>query len=200
IFPLSTLDADAPFFLRKRTRNSLNEDSNKITTTLTRRGFSTKQVAEDKKIVTATKKGAAVLDQWLPDHIKTQYHVLQLAKSDDGGNFLIYTRWGRVGKKGQDKLHDYSSRESAIYEFKQKFLAKTKNDWSHRKKNVFYPKSYVWLETDYSGKEEESTVKESPSRASRKQPQKSKLEPRIAKLISLVCNLSMMNQQMMEIG
>jgi poly [ADP-ribose] polymerase len=31
------------------------------------------------KIVTATKKGAAVLDQWLPDHIKGHFHVLQLA-------------------------------------------------------------------------------------------------------------------------
>lgn len=31
------------------------------------------------KIVTATKKGAAVLDQWLPDDIKAHYHVLQLA-------------------------------------------------------------------------------------------------------------------------
>lgn len=30
------------------------------------------------KMVTATKKGSAVLDQWLPDHIKTHYHVLQL--------------------------------------------------------------------------------------------------------------------------
>lgn len=30
------------------------------------------------KIITATKKGAAVLDQWLPDHIKAHYHVLQL--------------------------------------------------------------------------------------------------------------------------
>ncbi|GAU43749.1 hypothetical protein TSUD_36430 [Trifolium subterraneum] len=141
-----------------------------------------------------------VLNQTNVGDKKNRFYVIQVLESDDGGNFLIYTRWGRVGKKGQDKLHDYSSRESAIYEFKQKFLAKTKNDWSHRKKNVFYPKSYVWLETDYSGKEEESTVKESPSRASRKQPQKSKLEPRIAKLISLVCNLSMMNQQMMEIG
>lgn len=37
------------------------------------------EVIEEEKIVTATKKGAAVLDQWLPDHIKTQYHVLQLA-------------------------------------------------------------------------------------------------------------------------
>lgn len=29
------------------------------------------------KIVTATKKGAAVLDQWLSDEIKAMYHVLQ---------------------------------------------------------------------------------------------------------------------------
>lgn len=34
---------------------------------------------KDEKIVTATKKGAAVLDQWIPDEIKSQYHVLQRA-------------------------------------------------------------------------------------------------------------------------
>ena len=34
---------------------------------------------EKENIVTATKKGAAVLDQWLPDYVKTQYHVLQMA-------------------------------------------------------------------------------------------------------------------------
>lgn len=33
---------------------------------------------KEEKIVTATKKGAAVLDQWIPDHIKSQYHVLQM--------------------------------------------------------------------------------------------------------------------------
>ncbi|XP_062164562.1 poly [ADP-ribose] polymerase 2-like [Alnus glutinosa] len=33
---------------------------------------------EKEKIVTTTKKGATVLDQWLPDHIKAPYHVLQL--------------------------------------------------------------------------------------------------------------------------
>lgn len=37
------------------------------------------EAIEVEKIVTATKKGAAVLDQWLPDHIKMQYHVLELA-------------------------------------------------------------------------------------------------------------------------
>ncbi|XP_039685759.1 poly [ADP-ribose] polymerase 2 isoform X3 [Medicago truncatula] len=232
---VSKPDADAPSSLGKRPRDSA---------TGTRRGVSKKQsletipqdphhveqeeqVIEEEKIVTATKKGAAVLDQWLPDHIKVQYHVLemgseiydavlnqtnvgdnnnkfyaiQVLESDDGGKFLVYNRWGRVGIKGQDKIHGpYPSRESAIQEFEQKFFAKTKNAWSDRNNFVSHPKSYVWLEMDYSGKEKESTVTESPGHALRKQPQESKLEPRIAKFISLVCNLSMMNQQMMEIG
>ncbi|GAU43747.1 hypothetical protein TSUD_36410 [Trifolium subterraneum] len=221
-------DADASSSLGKRPRDSLKDYSDKITTTRTRRGK--EKAIEEEKIVTATKKGSAVLDQWLPDHIKTQYHVLELAslggeiydavlnqtnvgdnnnkfyiiqvlESDDGGQFLVYNRWGRVGIKGQDKLHGpYSSRESAIQEFEQKFSAKTKNAWSDRKNFVFHPKSYVWLEMDYSSKEKESTVTENPGHALRKQPTESKLEPRIAKFISLVCNLSMMNQQMMEIG
>lgn len=33
--------------------------------------------SKKEKMVVATKKGSAVLDQWLPDHIKTQYHVMQ---------------------------------------------------------------------------------------------------------------------------
>ncbi|WJX13669.1 NAD(+) ADP-ribosyltransferase [Trifolium repens] len=248
----STLDADADAgagadassSLGKRPRDSLKDHSNKITTTRTRRGTSNKKslesvpqdlhavdqeekAIEEEKIVTATKKGSAVLDQWLPDHIKMQYHVLELGgeiydavlnqtnvgdnnnkfyiiqvlESDDVGKFLVYNRWGRVGIKGQDKLHGpYSSRESAIKEFEQKFLAKTKNAWSDRNNFVFHPKSYVWLEMDYSSKEKEATVTESPGHALRKQPMESKLEPRIAKFISLVCNLNMMNQQMMEIG
>lgn len=34
---------------------------------------------KDEKIVKATKKGAAVLDPWLPEHIKISYHVFQKA-------------------------------------------------------------------------------------------------------------------------
>ena len=35
--------------------------------------------SKEEKIVTATKKGAAVLDQGIPDQIKAHYHVLQQA-------------------------------------------------------------------------------------------------------------------------
>jgi poly [ADP-ribose] polymerase len=35
---------------------------------------------KNEKMVTATKKGAAVLDQYIPDHIKVNYHVLQVVR------------------------------------------------------------------------------------------------------------------------
>ncbi|KAI5311120.1 hypothetical protein L3X38_045587 [Prunus dulcis] len=185
------------------------------------------------KIVTATKKGAAVLDQWLPEHIKAHYHVLQLGddvydamlnqtnvgynnnkfyviqvlESDAGGTFMVYYRWGRVGVKGQNKIQGpYTSRDSAINEFKQKFYDKTKNDWPNRKMFESFPHHYMWIEMDYNEEEKQlSQVQEKNDSALndsalRGQPLETQLEPRIAKFISLICNISMMKQHMMEIG
>ncbi|KAI3449469.1 hypothetical protein Pfo_006134 [Paulownia fortunei] len=186
-----------------------------------------KEEKEEEKIVTATKKGSAVLDKWLPDHIKAQYHVLQVGdeiydamlnqtnvgennnkffviqilESDDGGKFMVYNRWGRVGVKGQDKLNGpYTSQQAAITEFEKKFFDKTKNRWFNRKEFVSHPHSYTWLEMDYSETKNEPPVQQKHESTMRREPQESKLEARIAKFISLICNMSMMRQQMMEIG
>lgn len=40
------------------------------------KGEEVEEVKTEKQ-VKATKKGSAVLDQWLPDNIKSQYHVLE---------------------------------------------------------------------------------------------------------------------------
>ncbi|XP_012833645.1 PREDICTED: poly [ADP-ribose] polymerase 2 isoform X1 [Erythranthe guttata] len=182
---------------------------------------------KEEKIVTATKKGSAVLDQWLPDHIKAQYHVLhvgdeiydallnqtnvgannnkffviQILESDDGGKYMVYYRWGRVGVKGQNKLNGpYNSQQAAIYEFENKFFDKTKNRWLDRKDFVSYPRTYTWLEMDYSETKNLPPVQDKQKSTVLQEPQESKLEARIAKFISLICNMSMMRQQMMEIG
>lgn len=103
----------------------------------------------------------------------TQFHALHFfsvyiltidipnfnAESDDGGTFMVYNRWGRVGVKGQDKLHGpYMSQDSAIHEFEQKFYDKTKNAWSDRKDFICHPRSYTWLEMDYNESEKEADV------------------------------------------
>ncbi|XP_042478421.1 poly [ADP-ribose] polymerase 2 [Macadamia integrifolia] len=210
--------------LLERLSVDLDKDSQSQQTT---EGKEESDGSKKEKLVTATKKGCAVLDQWLPDHIKTNNHVLQLGdeiydatlnqtnvsdnnnkfyviqalESDDGGTFMVYTRWGRVGVKGQDKLHGpYTSCNAAIQEFKQKFFDKTKNEWSNRKRFICYPKCYTWLEMDYS-EAKNGSVPEKPTDSSLVvQPRESRLEPRIAKFISLICNTSMMKQQMLEIG
>ncbi|PKI51657.1 hypothetical protein CRG98_027959, partial [Punica granatum] len=191
--------------------------------------------SKTEKIITATKKGAAVLDQWLPDHIKAHYHVLQLgddiydamlnqtnvgennnkfyviqlldetiynAESDGGGSYMVYYRWGRVGVKGQDNLlGPYTSRDTAIHEFTQKFYSKTKNDWLNRKEFTCYPKCYTWLEMDFSEEEEADVEDKAETKAAlTMQPRETKLEPRVAKFISLICNVSMMKHHMKEIG
>jgi hypothetical protein len=54
-----------------------------------------KKEEKTEKIVTATKKGCAVLDQYLPRHIESSYHVLQVVCSFpweifDGLPFSLY--------------------------------------------------------------------------------------------------------------
>ncbi|KAM1475412.1 hypothetical protein ACFX2I_031311 [Malus domestica] len=173
------------------------------------------------KIVNATKKGMTVLDQWLPDDIKADYHgddiydamlnqanvvlnnnkfyLIQVLESEVGGSFMIYYRCGRVGFKGQNKLAPHASRESAIKEFKQKFRDKTGNDWSNRKMFQLIPSCYMWIEMDYNEKEEQSAVEEKNGSALGRQPLETQLEPCIANFISLIFNIDMMKPHVMEI-
>ncbi|XP_009134436.1 poly [ADP-ribose] polymerase 2 isoform X2 [Brassica rapa] len=183
---------------------------------------------KEEKIVTATKKGAAVLDQWIPDNIKSQYHVLQrgddvydamlnqtnvrdnnnkffvlqVLESDNKKTYMVYFRWGRVGVKGQSKLDGpFHSWDRAIEIFSNKFLDKTKNFWSDRKEFIPHTKSYTWLEMDYGKDDNDSAVvNDVPKSSSEVKPEESKLDPQVAKFISLICNVSMMAQHMMEIG
>ncbi|KAL0712179.1 hypothetical protein Bca4012_019157 [Brassica carinata] len=183
---------------------------------------------KEEKIVTATKKGAAVLDQWIPDNIKSQYHVLQrgddvydamlnqtnvrdnnnkffvlqVLESDNQKTYMVYFRWGRVGVKGQSKLEGpFDSWDRAIAIFSNKFLDKTKNFWSDRKEFIPHPKLYTWIEMDYGKDDNDSAVvNDIPKSSSEVKPEESKLDPQVAKFISLICNVSMMAQHMMEIG
>ncbi|XP_013617431.1 PREDICTED: uncharacterized protein LOC106323932 [Brassica oleracea var. oleracea] len=138
----------------------------------------------------STKKGAAVLDQWIPDHVKSEYHVLQrgddvydamlnqtnvrdnnnkffvlqVLASDNKKTYMVHFRWGRVGVKGQSKLDGpYDSCDPAIEIFSNKFYDKTRNHWSDRKEFIFHPKSYAWLEVDYGKEENDSVIPRLPS-------------------------------------
>lgn len=72
---------------------------------------------------------------------------------------MVFSRWGRVGVPGQNKLHGpFLKVGAAISEFEGKFYDKTKNNWSDRKNFTCYPKLYTWLEMDY-GEDEKKEKK-----------------------------------------
>lgn len=84
---------------------------------------------------------------------------MHCAESDSKKTYMVYTRWGRVGVKGQSKLDGpYDSWDRAIEIFTNKFNDKTKNYWSDRKEFIPHPKSYTWLEMDYGKEENDSPV------------------------------------------
>nr|CAB3477136.1 unnamed protein product [Digitaria exilis] len=132
------------------------------------------------KMVTATKKGAAVLDQHIPDHIKVNYHVLQVG----------------------DDIYDATLNQTNVGDNNNKFyiIQVLESDAGGSFMNFkCYAKKYTWLEMDY-GETEKETKKTEKKGSITDQIKETKLETRIAPFISLICNISMMKQQMVEIG
>ncbi|CAM0942741.1 unnamed protein product [Alopecurus aequalis] len=169
---------------------------------------------------TRTRKGAAVLDPHIPDDMKKSWHVLHISgneiydatlnqtnvgannnkffiiqalESDDGTSFRVYWRYGRVGSKGRIELSGPMPRHEAISLFEFKFWHKTNNAWSSRHNFTCYKKKYTWIEMDY-GKADKDKIQNKDF------VKETKLEARTAQFISVICDISMMKQQMMEIG
>lgn len=66
-----------------------------------------------------------------------KFYVLQLLEK--GGNYYVWTRWGRVGERGQFKNMGPMDINRAIKDFEKKFKDKTGNLWDARAN--FKPKS-----------------------------------------------------------
>ncbi|XP_044415111.1 poly [ADP-ribose] polymerase 2-like [Triticum aestivum] len=84
-------------------------------------------------------------------------------------------------------------RHEAICAFKFKFWQKTNNEWSNRKNFRCHSKKYTWLEIDY-GRGDKETKKEFVAN------QETKLETQTAHSISVIRDINMLKQQMVETG
>lgn len=66
------------------------------------------------------------------------------------GRFSTFTKWGRVGEKGESKLFPFEDEAQAIEKFETKFEEMTKNSWSDFKNGKFikHDKKYGVIDTD----------------------------------------------------
>jgi len=141
----------------------------------------------------------AILNQTNIANNNNKFYNLQVLKKDNSNNYFFWTRWGRVGEKGQFKLLNCPSKDSAISQFKAKFRDKTANSWDDRKNFVKKNKKYFLLERDYGVTEEEEEKIKNKEEEKIDIPD-STLDARVQDIIQLIFDISLMEQQMAEIG
>jgi poly [ADP-ribose] polymerase len=119
-----------------------------------------------------------------------KFYVIQALEDDSGGRFYVFTRWGRVGVPGQNKLESFGSSSQAISNFEKKFKDKTKNSWSDRANFEHVDGKYDLIDMDYGNddaqEDEDIDEKLEKKRAARKEVGGSKLDPRVQDLVSVI--------------
>jgi len=127
-----------------------------------------------------------------------KFYQIQLLAKDKGNLFYVFTRWGRVGVTGQQATEPCADIETAKRVFKEKFKAKTGNQWDNRANFTFVKGKYDMVELDAVDAADES----GPSGEAEKKPARtdleSKLHPRVKDFMSLISDTKMWEQQLVE--
>uniref|UniRef100_A0A2P2HY51 Poly [ADP-ribose] polymerase n=1 Tax=Hirondellea gigas TaxID=1518452 RepID=A0A2P2HY51_9CRUS len=129
-----------------------------------------------------------------------KYYIIQLLEDDRGGVYSVWMRWGRVGANGQNCLKPFGTNlNQAKQVFSRKFSDKTRNDWDCRDEFEKVQGKYDLLHLDYS-QEAENKVVSSDQVDGKKEKKElvSKLEEGVKMLVTLICNIKIMEEAVIE--
>ena len=99
-----------------------------------------------------------MLNQTNIGHNNNKFYVIQVLRSSVGTNYIVWTRWGRVGEVGSNASKRCGSLDDAAKEFKKKFKDKTKNDWDKRDSFVPQPGKYTLIDMGDEDEDEGAMV------------------------------------------
>lgn len=200
----------------KRPRQDDDDDEDAIATKKTKQ--SSQAITNNMSVVTHIK---VPLDEYVPDPSDYKVYIDEtgivydaiLNKSNAGANnnkfykiqiiakhgeYFTWTRWGRVGEKGQSKRLGEGDLGEAMAEFKGKFKEKSGMLWEDRdhppKKN-----KYSFLEINYEDSDDEQVDQQEESPKKEKGEIKlaeSKLSKEVQRLIELIFNLQLFSKTM----
>lgn len=123
---------------------------------------------------------------------------------DPAGIYRTWTRWGRVGERGQTQVPAEGSLDSALAQFQKKFKDKSGLTWADRGKNP-KPGKYAFVERNYDDddsddEEEAPATADQDKKASDRKPPKSTLEPAVQQLMELIFNQQLFNAAMSSLN
>ena len=149
-----------------------------------------------------------MLNQTNIQNNNNKFYLIQLLQNEEDGSFAVWMRWGRVGYKGQTHASKFGAwnLEGAKSEFAKKFYDKTRNHWNLREEFVKVNGKYDLVKMDYSntdtntttGIDEVDTKPEPKSSTVKDEPAESKLPSSVQDLISLICNIQVMEETVTE--
>ncbi|XP_064610913.1 poly [ADP-ribose] polymerase 2-like [Liolophura sinensis] len=128
-----------------------------------------------------------------------KYFLIQLLQEEGKKMFYVWLRWGRVGYAGQNNLVPCGSDiEKAKQIFSKKFQDKTKNSWDMRDCFEKVAGKYDMLKMDYKPKEGDKAGGDTLKREPSEKVPDSKLEAKLQDLIRLICDVSLMEEAVIE--
>ena len=149
----------------------------------------------------------ALLNQTNIANNNNKYYIIQLLETDDGSRkYFVWLRWGRVGEErgGQNQCIGPMDLPSAKKEFEKKFHDKTKNRWANRDQFQVVSGKYTLLHKDYGADADAAAADDDADGADgtgeAKKPVESALDTRVQSFMALISDISMMKEQMREIG
>ncbi|ORY76107.1 poly polymerase catalytic domain-domain-containing protein [Protomyces lactucae-debilis] len=135
---------------------------------------------------------------------KNKYYAIQIIKraSNTQGGFAVFSRWGRVGIRGQSQLHTCYSVEEAKDFFRRKFKEKTRIAWADRHVPLHFQAAnrYVFISREYQRKSAASAPNSPEKKRGALAAAQSKLNPAVQSLLTLLFDVGRMEEEMREQG
>eukprot|EP01117_Protostelium_nocturnum_P006844 TRINITY_DN2453_c1_g1_i6.p1 TRINITY_DN2453_c1_g1~~TRINITY_DN2453_c1_g1_i6.p1 ORF type:complete len:470 (-),score=169.93 TRINITY_DN2453_c1_g1_i6:79-1488(-) len=135
-----------------------------------------------------------------------KFYVIQLLERDNKSDYVLWTRWGRVGNTGQHKEECWTSNGPAKAAFRKKFREKTGNDFEDGIENFQkVAGKYAVVEVAYESDDEEEEKKKEIKKqkvdndqVKKKGPPPTNLEKSVVDLVKLICDVEQMKMAMKE--
>jgi len=136
-----------------------------------------------------------------------KFYIIQLLEHDSNiDDYIIYTRYGRIGNNGVVNKSGYCSKMSAIDAFESAFKKKTGNSWSNINNFVKKSGKYFMSQIDYgddSDSDETVTkdivpVDSDPDIATKPPEPECNLDSQVQSFLSLISNISLIKTTMRE--
>ncbi|RNA22029.1 poly [ADP-ribose] polymerase 2 [Brachionus plicatilis] len=140
-----------------------------------------------------------MLNQTNLQYNNNKYYLIQLIEKIKNKEYLVWMRWGRVGKAGQFSVQNFGNDLNQAKDvFAKKFFDKTKNEWEDKETFEKYPGKYDLVYKDYDSIKTEIEESENKKIEPKKEVPPSQLDQKVQDILDLICNISEMESVLKE--